>query len=112
MKYFLCITLVGVSLLLQSCTPPTTQLLLQGKDAYQTQDYHTAYNKLLTAAKAGDHQAQYAVGYMYYYGIGVERDSERAIYWIKKAADAGYYNALAALEFIQQGKPPSMNIAH
>lgn len=115
MKNILFIILLSTFLFLQSCAQPTDKLLLQGEKAYQVQDYHTAFTKLITAAKADNPNAEYAVGYMYYYGLGVKRDTAQAIAWFKKAADAGQYNAIKALELIQNGKqlaPRKMSLLH
>jgi DamX protein len=48
------------------------------------------------AAKAGDPDAQYALGYMYYYGRGVNQNLSLAKQWIKKAAAQGQEQAMQA----------------
>ena len=44
----------------------------------------------LQAAEAGDAEAQYKLGYVYYYGLRVDQDFEQAAEWFAKAAAQGY----------------------
>ena len=37
--------------------------------------------------------AQNNLGWMYYYGLGVEQDYTEALRWFKKAAEQGYVDA-------------------
>ncbi len=41
----------------------------------------------MKAAKAGLIDAQRDLGYSYFYGEGIKKDVNKAIYWYKKAAD-------------------------
>lgn len=92
--------------LLTACTPPlANKLYIQGKAEYQLQNYHSAFTTLFIAAKFGSVQAQYTVGYMYYYGLGVNRDLVEALKWFKKAAYSGNVNAINALQSIEQNAP-------
>lgn len=55
-------------------------------------------NTVITLAEQGDADAQLIVGYMYLSGSnGVERDEEKAKYWIKKAAEQKDADAEAVL---------------
>lgn len=47
------------------------------------------FNSTLKSARIGVPEAQYEVGLMYANGIGVERDFEQALVWIRQAADKG-----------------------
>jgi len=38
-------------------------------------------------AKTGDVVAQYRLGLMYYHGVGVEQNFEKALEWLQKAAE-------------------------
>jgi len=49
-------------------------------------------------AKMGKPHQMYALANRYYSGIGVEQDSEKALYWMNLAADAGYAPAVAWME--------------
>ena len=49
------------------------------------------------AARSGDPDAQYALGYLYYYGIGTTQDRQAGLVWIRKAAAQGQSVAQEAL---------------
>ncbi len=66
--------------------------------------YTLAFNHLQLPARHGDPDAEYAMGYMYYYGKGVVEDRKRAEYWFKLAADGGQHDAALALKMIQAQK--------
>lgn len=72
--------------------------LLQGKREFENGYYLDAMHRLLPLACDGDPQAQYAVGYMFYYGYGVGQDTVIGCFWIKRAADQGYPPAIEALK--------------
>lgn len=60
------------------------------------QKYDCSVTKIEKAARAGDPDAQYALGYMYYYGVGTARNPALAQTWISKAAAQGQPLALKA----------------
>lgn len=77
--------------LLAACATQTEQQkqrqeLALAKANYTVHNYQLAYTHLAPLAAKGDRDAQYAVGYMYYYGYGVQRNESLAKAWIKKAA--------------------------
>ncbi len=105
------VCMVMLSLTLMACagtshltTPrPTTgdvSELQQGKRYFNEGYYKRAMHKLLPLACDGSREAQYAVGYMYYYGYGVAQDSDVGHFWIQRSADAQYLPAIKALEII------------
>ena len=51
------------------------------------------FRAVLDDAKAGDPQAQYAVGNMYYRGRGVEASDKKALRWFLRAARQGVLKA-------------------
>lgn len=65
--------------------------------------YGCSIEKIQQAAENGDPDAQYALGYMYYYGIDTVRDSETATLWIKRASDQGQPLAKKALSLMNSG---------
>ncbi|HED17231.1 MAG TPA: hypothetical protein ENI64_10530 [Gammaproteobacteria bacterium] len=73
----------------------------QARDAYQEFNYDKAITLLNTMAAQGDANAQYALGYMYYYGFGVVHDETIALEWIKKAAARGQTDAIIALDRVK-----------
>jgi|GEM_PF-2905816 len=79
-----------------------------GKWNYAHQNYTQALPQLLWSAQLGDASAQYAVGYMYYNGLGTPQDDVLAYHWFIKAAKKGNQNAAIALQQIQ-GIPPQQH---
>jgi TPR repeat protein len=63
-------------------------------------NYKAAVEYLTRAAKNGDDAAQYALGYLYYKGKGVQQNRDKALYWFKKAADQGWSPAESILGVI------------
>lgn len=72
------------------------------------QKYDCSLDKIEAAARQGDSDAQYALGYMYFYGIGTVRDVDAAKLWIRRAAAQGQPLALKASHILNyEEKPPS-----
>lgn len=65
--------------------------------------YDCSITKIQAAAENGDADAQYALGYMYYYGIDTVKDQQTAALWIKRAADQGQPLAKKAWSLIDSG---------
>lgn len=87
-------------------TPPTRSYVVaselqQGKRFFTDGYYKRAMRVLLPLACDGSPEAQYAVGYMYYYGLGVAQDTEVGFFWISRAASRNFYPAIKALESIE-----------
>jgi hypothetical protein len=59
------------------------------------------YNAVRHRAQAGDANAQYNMGYRYYYGIGVKEDVHRAKSWFARSASRGNHLAKQALHDIR-----------
>lgn len=76
----------------------------EGMRCFQNQNYRMAFLKLKPAAYKGQPDAQYAVGYMYYYGQGIVEDRKKAWYWIHRAALAGQPDAIQAEAILVHGK--------
>ena len=76
--------------------------LREGIRSFQIQNYRQAFIRLIPEAEKGQPDAQYAVGYMYYYGQGVVEDRKKAWYWINCAAHAGQADALAAVNILKR----------
>jgi len=77
----------------------------RAKLLYLSKDYAGSAGLMRTLAGRGHLQAQYVLGYMYYYGLGVPRNEKEAIRWITTAAVRGYPKAMKALEVLDEGKP-------
>ncbi|MDY0883125.1 tetratricopeptide repeat protein [Dongia soli] len=69
----------------------------EGADAYNQGDYQTALNEWMTAANAGDPQAQNAIGALYDHGLGVLEDTAEAFRWYSMAAQQNYPLAMRNL---------------
>ena len=81
----------------------TSQLnLTEGINSFQVQDFRQAFIRLRPEADKGNPQAQYAIGYMYYYGQGVIEDRRKAWYWITAAAKNGDLDAKKAMKVLQK----------
>jgi TPR repeat protein len=59
------------------------------KKALDEGKYPGAFQYLLTCAEAGNAEAQASVGFLYYMGLGVDRDLQGAIGWLTKAVAQG-----------------------
>lgn len=89
------IKLLLITILLVSCARPSN--LQEGIASFCVQDYRQAFIRLLPEAEKGQPDAQYAIGYMYYYGRGVVEDRAKAWVWINRAAANGQVDAKQAL---------------
>lgn len=102
---FLCL----ISFAVIGCAPhrvvPANYSYLQnGKRLFEAGYYRRAMHDLLPLACDGNAEAQYAVGYMYYYGYGVAQDTDVGYFWIKRSADQHYAPAMRALNMVKQEK--------
>ena len=52
-------------------------------------NYQKALKWYKMAAKEGHPEAQFNLGWMYYYGRGVTKNNHLAAMWLKKASDQG-----------------------
>jgi len=104
---FFIICLLSLSLL--ACAagnipPGEISELQQGKRYFDEGYYKRAMHELLPIACDGNPDAQYAVGYMYYYGLGVAQDTDVGHFWIQRAANRRYVPAIRALQMIEVNK--------
>ena len=86
-----------------------------GWDAYERQDYKTAYKLWLPLAEQGDAIAQYNLGSMYSNGQGVPQDDKEAVRLYRLSAEQGHAKAQynLALKFDNgQGVPQDYVLAH
>lgn len=65
--------------------------------------YNCSIDRIQTAAENGSADAQYALGYMYYYGIGTVKDKQTAQLWIQRSAAQGQPLAKKAWTLINTG---------
>ncbi|KTD48920.1 Sel-1 protein [Legionella rubrilucens] len=93
-----------LSLSLAACVNYTN--LYRGIASFKAEDYRAAFIRLKPEALKGQPDAQYAIGYMYYYGQGVVEDRKKAWVWINRAARAGQPDAVQALAILTQPPAP------
>ncbi len=63
-------------------------------------DFEKAFDWYEMAAESEDAQAEFALGYLYANGLGVERDLDLAFEWAVKSASQGYTEAATLLTSI------------
>ena len=88
----------------------TTDGYDKGKEAFHGGDYAQAMRLLQPLAQQNNAEAQYAMGYMYYYGQGVQADRLKAIEWFRRAAENNSAKAIDALTMLalqQSGLNPT-----
>lgn len=90
-----------LSLGLTACAMSSLNLN-QGIHDFKVQNYRAAFIRLMPEARKGNPEAQYAIGYMYYYGEGVVESRDKAEEWISKAAKAGQPDAINALKLLKE----------
>jgi TPR repeat protein len=76
--------------------------LREGIQSFQLEEYRKAFVRLKPEAERGQPDAQYAVGYMYYYGRGVVEDRKKAWFWINAAANLGQPDAKKAVHILDK----------
>lgn len=74
----------------------------KGKRSYYAKRYRQAFINLKEGAEKNNPDAQYALGYMYYYGEGVTENKQKAFYWFNRAALNGHKKAIEALNQLRQ----------
>ena len=79
----------GLSLWLFATTLSFGANFDDGYSAIEKGDYKTAFTIFEDLAEKGDAVAQFALGFMYYDGLGVRQDYFKAKEWYEKAATQG-----------------------
>lgn len=104
MKYLRLLSIVILSSVLVACAglkaTEQNSYLQEGKRQFAAGYYREAMKVLLPLACDGVAEAQYAVGYMYYYGYGVAQDTVVGRFWIERAARQHFKPAERALHMI------------
>lgn len=88
-------------LLLTACSSTTPKdSYAQAKLNFTEQNYYNAYQQLLVPAAKGNSDAEYALGFLYYYGKGTPVNQQLGKQWILKAAQDGNEQAAQAYQMI------------
>ena len=69
----------------------------KGQLSWEKNEFDTAYSIWLPSAERDDPRSQNAIGLLYLYGEGVEKNISVAIKWLKRAAQNGSSDAQANL---------------
>ena len=71
-----------------------------GMEAFNGKDYAKAAKMYRAAADKGDARAQYSLGHMYHWGLGMPRNNTKAVGLFRKAAEQGNAPAQFNLGFM------------
>ena len=102
------VIILSIPVLITACnkSPSRSSAMANNSSVCQTNAFLRKYNcslsRVQTAARAGDPDAQYALGYMYYYGIGTTNDTQAARLWIDRAAAQGQPLAKRARRMLEK----------
>ena len=87
-----------------------------GQNALMFNRRDDALSCYIVAAKTGDPMAETAVGLIYYQGsAGIPQDYEKALFWLRKAADQGVYCAqttVSDMYMLGQGTKRDVELSH
>lgn len=86
---------------LSGCATHSTSLDRAEKN-YYAHDYARAFKELWGPVSSHDPRATYAMGYMYYYGLGTDKDQDIGRSLIRRSAAWHYPPAIQALKIITQ----------
>ena len=73
------------------------------REAYDRGDYAESLRQWKPLAEKGDAEAQYGLGYLYYFGEGVAEDNKTAMKWFLLAAEQGNPKAQHFWEMHENG---------
>ena len=100
MRYTL---LIMLSCCLLACSQTNSRVRLAADNFYEG-NYTRSLGYLQRPAQQGDSDAQYALGYMLYYGKGITENKTEAVKWLQLAATQGHSKAQQALKRIHQAE--------
>jgi TPR repeat protein len=87
-----------LTLLLGCATNPQKEDPMEiARESFKSGNYHESATLLMPLAQKGDAEAQYALGYQFFYGLGVKRDKTQGFFWMQQSAIQGYKPAREAL---------------
>lgn len=98
-----------VTLLGCSHHKPKVDPYAQAQVDFKAGHYDKAAAQLMPLAQSGNADAQYTLGYMYYYGLGMKRDRTQGYFWLQTSAASGNPKANAALEILTQDTRVKIN---
>ena len=87
----------------------------ENKTSNYTEESNELFSLMQNASVSNLPSAQFKLGYMYYYGDGVEVDYEQAYYWFEKAAQNEHVEAISWMGYMNMfgyGKDIDYSLAH
>lgn len=99
----LLVTFLALTILSGCATTPDPEVdetaitLAEAHKAYNAKEYKKVFQLLFPLAAAGNDKAQYALGYLFHHGLGVEKNERQAMHWVQQSAAQGNKKALQAL---------------
>lgn len=72
------------------------------REQFLRKQYESSAITLLPLARAGNPEAQYSLGYLYYYGLGIPRNEDYGWQLIQASAERGNDRAVAALTMMSR----------
>lgn len=87
---------------------PAAADVRKGMEAYNKDDFATAYREFMESAEEGDPRAKLSVAMMHIRGQGVEIDLNVAIRWLREAAGQGDGDARMVLGDLYSHDVPSI----
>ena len=101
--------LIIATIMVVGCTQSHTDLY-ELQQAFESDQYNKAFKISQELALEGDPDAQYTLGYLFYSGLGTEKNIPLGEYWIQIAAEQGQANAVHAMQLIQQSRLLAPNL--
>ncbi len=89
-----------------------TLLLISGKKEERVSFLQKDFSAIVKSASRNDVEAQFQLGKDFYYGESVSRDIDQALFWLTKAANAGYPPAAELLRKILSEQNISIRDGH
>lgn len=94
------IKIIALSVVLVVIPLTSTAGIAEGVSAFEAKRYEAARAEFEPLAGQGDADAQYYLGELYWYGLGIEKNRQIAIEWYRKAADQGHAVAQYVMGYI------------
>jgi uncharacterized protein len=85
--------IVAISLIVLALPTVANADFSDGMRAYREGAYSTAFQRWIVLAEAGDAKAQNNLGVLYRRGLGVEKNSTKAVEWYEKSANQKFAKA-------------------
>lgn len=93
--------LISLLLTIVGCMQINKNLTIEeAKRNYYEGNHARAFRLTEALATKGDVKSKYALGYMYFYGIGAPQNKPLGAAWIKQAANDGYPPAIEAFSIL------------